>query len=222
MIERAYPEGTPVAQPVRSVTSFSESLACMDDMLDKLGRPTVLITTKQFPDASNKSGTAVRELVITALSEMSRKSNAFRFIDFEVDLTRQDTVQYLSSLMLGMNTLDSSPPDIYVSGALSYIDQNILARRRGLGVSADGRIKGKELGFDLGYDGDINTSVIALEMHLGDMKTLVVSWHSRQQFSPGCQGRWSGRRRRHHEAGRAVQFKPRPQSGHGHCSAHTG
>lgn len=171
MIERAYPEGTPVVQPVRSVTSFSESLACMDDMLDKLGRPTVLITSKQFPDASNKSGTAVRELVITALSEMSRKSNAFRFIDFEVDLTRQDTVQYLSSLMLGMNTLDLSPPDIYVSGAVSYIDQNIVARRRGIGVSADGTIKGKELGFDLGYDSDINTSVIALEMHLGDMKT---------------------------------------------------
>ncbi len=171
MIERAYPEGTPVVQPVRSVTSFSESLACMDDMLDKLGRPPVLITSKQFPDASNKSGTAVRELVITALSEMSRKSNAFRFVDFEVDLTRQDTVQYLSSLMLGMNTLDLSPPDIYVSGAVSYIDQNVVARRRGVGVSADGTIKGKELGFDIGYDSDINTSVIALEMHLGDMKT---------------------------------------------------
>lgn len=171
MIERAYPESTSVVQPVRSVTSFSDSLACMDDMLDKLGRPTVLITSKQFPDASGKASTAVRELVITALSEMSRQSNAFRFIDFEVDLTRQDTVQYISSLMLGNNSLDLSPPEVYVSGAVSYIDQNVFGRRRSVGVSSEGTVKSKELGFDLAIDSDISTAVVALEMHLGDMKT---------------------------------------------------
>lgn len=173
-IERTYSEYPPVVSPVRSITGFTDSLACMDSMLSARGKPPILITSKIFLDASGKSGTAVKELVITALSEMSRQSVGFRFVDFEVDLTRQDTVQYLSSLMLGMNALELSPPEYYVSGAISYIDQNVTAKRRSFGISADGSISGSAFSADFAYDNDINTSVIALELHLGEMKTRVL------------------------------------------------
>lgn len=173
-IERTYSEYPPVVSPVRSITGFTDSLACMDSMLAARGKPPILITSKIFLDASGKSGTAVKELIITALSEMSRQSGAFRFVDFEVDLTRQDTVQYLSSLMLGMNALELSPPEYYVSGAIGYIDQNVTAKRRSLGISADGSLSGSAFSADFAYDNDINTSVISLELHLGEMKTRVL------------------------------------------------
>ncbi len=173
-IERTYSEYPPVVSPVRSITGFTDSLVCMDAMLSARGKPPILITSKIFFDASGKSGTAVKELIITALSEMSRQSGAFRYVDFEVDLTRQDTVQYLSSLMLGMNALELSPPEVYVSGAIGYIDQNVTAKRRSLGISADGRLSGSAFSADFAYDNDVNTSVIALELHLGEMKTRVL------------------------------------------------
>ena len=173
-VEKTYSEYGPVVSPVRSITGFTDALTCMDRMLADRGKPPILVTSKIFPDASGKSGTAVKELVITALSEMSRQSGAFRFVDFEVDLTRQDTVQYLSSLMLGMNALELSPPDYYVSGAVSYIDQNVIAKRRSLGISADGSISGDAFTSDFAYDSDINTSVISLELHLGEMKTRIL------------------------------------------------
>lgn len=171
VIERAYPESTQVVQPVRTVTNFTDALACMDNLMLESGQTPILITSKNINDASGKAGTATKEMITTALSEMSRASGTFRFVDFEIDLARQDTVQNMSNMLLGMNALTISAPQYYVSGAVSYIDQNIISRRRGYGVGGDVSFADKAFGYDLGIDSDINASIVALDLHLGDMKT---------------------------------------------------
>ena len=42
----------PAVRPVRSISSFSESLSCMDQMLRAAELPTTLISSKAFPDYS--------------------------------------------------------------------------------------------------------------------------------------------------------------------------
>jgi Domain of unknown function (DUF4384) len=160
---RAYTADRPVVRPTRAISSFSESLMCMDRMLREAQLPTILITSKQIPDYSSKVPAAGKDMIITALSQMSRLSNAFRFVDYEVDIARQDTVQNLTTILLNNNQMQLQRPALYISGAIAYVDQNVISNRFDLGTSA--------ARLDSGYSQSRNATVIALEMHLGDFRT---------------------------------------------------
>lgn len=164
--ERASVANRPVVRPVRSVSSFSESLRCMDSMLRAAELPTTLITSKQFVDFSGKVPAATKEMVVTSLSQMSRLSNAFRFVDFEVDIARQDTVQNLTTLLLNNNQMQLQRPALYVSGAIAFVDQSVINNSQDAGISGP-RV-------DLGYSRSRSATVVALEMHLGDFRTRTI------------------------------------------------
>ncbi|NZA03522.1 DUF4384 domain-containing protein [Ottowia beijingensis] len=153
----------PATRPVRSMSSFSDSLVCMDRMMRDAEVPTTLITSKYIPDFSGRVPVAAKEMVITALSQMSRQSNAFRYVDFEVDIARQDTVQNLTTILLNNNQMELQRPALYVSGAISFVDQNVLSNRHSAGLSG-ARI-------EAGYDRSRAATIIGLEMHLGDFRT---------------------------------------------------
>jgi hypothetical protein len=156
-------ENRPVIQPVRSISSFSDSLACMDRMLRDLQSGTTLVTSKIIPDASGKVFVATKDMVVTALSQMSRTSNAFRYVDYEVDALKQDTVQNLTTLLLNAGQMRVQRPTLYVSGAVSYMDQNVLLSRKSFGVASPD--------VDLGYSSDLIGTAFGLELHLGDFNT---------------------------------------------------
>ena len=153
----------PVVRPTRSISSFSDSLMCMDHMLREAQLPPTLITSKQIPDYSSRVPVASKDMIITALSQMSRLSNAFRFVDYEVDIARQDTVQNLTTILLNNNQMQLQRPALYLSGAVSYVDQNVLSNRFDVGTSASR--------LDTGYSSSRNATIIALELHLGDFRT---------------------------------------------------
>ena len=153
----------PVVRPTRSISSFSDSLMCMDHLLRDAQLPTTLITSKQIPDYSTRVTVATKDMVITALSQMSRLSNAFRFVDYEVDIARQDTVQNLTTILLNNNQMQLQRPALYLSGSISFVDQNVINNRFDAGLSGP-RV-------DLGYSQSRNATIIGLEMHLGDFRT---------------------------------------------------
>ena len=126
----------PATRPVRSMSSFSDSLMCMDHMMREADIPTTLITSKQIPDYSGRVPVGTKDMVITALSQMSRLSNAFRYVDFEVDIARQDTVQNLTTILLNNNQMQLQRPALYVNGAITYVDQNVLGNQISAGTSA--------------------------------------------------------------------------------------
>ena len=55
---------------------------------------------KTIKDPSTKAGVAASEMIMTALSQMSKTSGAFKVADFEIDPLKQDTVQTLTNLLL--------------------------------------------------------------------------------------------------------------------------
>ena len=164
--QRASVADRPVVRPIRSVSSFSESLTCMDRMLREAQLPTTLITSKQFVDFSGKAPVATKELVVTALSQMSRLSHAFRYVDFEVDIARQDTVQNLTTILLNNNQMQLQRPALYVSGAIAFVDQSVINNQAEAGLSGP-RV-------DLGYSRSRNATIIGLEVHLGDFRTRTI------------------------------------------------
>ena len=153
----------PNARPVRSMSNFSESLMCMDRMFREAQLPTTLITSKQIPDFSTRVAVATKDMIITSLSQMSRLSNAFRYVDYEVDIARQDTVQNLTTILLNNNQIQLQRPALYFSGAIAFVDQNVLNNRLDLGTS------GSRL--DAGLSNNRNATIVALELHLGDFRS---------------------------------------------------
>ena len=156
----------PVARPVRSISNFSDSLVCMDHMLRAAGVPPTLITSKQFIDFSGKVPVATKDMVVTALSRMSRLSNAFRFVDYEVDIAKQDTVQNLTTILLNNNQMQLQRPALYVSGAIAFVDQNVIDSRISAGISYTR--------FSPGVSKSRSTTVVGLEAQLGDFRTRTI------------------------------------------------
>ena len=174
----------PIVSPVRSISSFNESLLCMDYMLRAAEVPTTLITAKQFPDYSGKVPAATKEMMITALSRMSRLSNAFRYVDYEVNLVTQDTVQNLTTILLNNNQMQLQRPALYVSGGVSFVDQNVFSNTVNMGLASE-RV-------NAGYSRNRNATLLGLEMHLGDFRTrtLLPGMDSANEvvFGSGSQG----------------------------------
>ncbi len=153
----------PSVRPVRAMSSFSDSLQCMDQLMREAQVPTTLVTSKQIPDFSTRAPVATKEMIVTAILQMSRTSNVFRYVDYEVDLVRQDTVQNLTNILLNNNQIQLQRPSLYFSGAISYVDQNVLNNRGNVGTSANR--------LETGYSRNRNATVLALELHLGDFRT---------------------------------------------------
>jgi peptidoglycan hydrolase-like protein with peptidoglycan-binding domain len=161
--ERIPTENTPVVPPVRSISSFSDGLQCMDRMLRDYRVPQTLVTSKIIPDASGKVSVGTKEMVITALSVMSRTSGTFRYVDYEVDALRQDTVQNLTTLLMNAGQMRLQKPQLYISGSVAFMDQNVSVSRMGGGISARN--------WESGYSRDFIGTVFGMELHLGDFAT---------------------------------------------------
>ena len=153
----------PSTRPVRSMSSFSDSLMCMDQLFRAAQIPTTLVASKNIPDPSTRVPVATKEMIITALSQMSRLSNAFRYVDYEVDIARQDTVQNLTTILLNNNQIQLQRPALYFSGSIAFVDQNVINNRFDIGTGASR--------LDTGYSRTRNATIIALELHLGDFRS---------------------------------------------------
>ena len=175
-------ENRPITWPVRSVSNFNDSLACMDQMLRDNHVAPVLITSKTIPDASGKVYVSAKDMVITSLSEMSRTSNAFRFVDYEVDPLRQDTVQTLSGILMQNSQMAIQMPQLYVSGSVSFMDQNVLIDQRSFGAAT--------IEAEIGISRDLIGSIVGMELHLGDFitRTLIPGVHSANEIALSSKG----------------------------------
>lgn len=154
----------PAVEPVRAITSFSDSLSCMDGLLRQSNIGETVVAVKTVKDPSGKAAVAAGEMIVTALSQMSKTSGAFKVADFEVDPLKQDTVQTLTNLLLPTGSMAIPAPQLYISGAISYLDQGVLRKSNSAGISHG------ENG-ELGISGDLQTTALGLELHIGDFLT---------------------------------------------------
>ncbi|MGE3481484.1 MAG: DUF4384 domain-containing protein [Gammaproteobacteria bacterium] len=156
--ERAYDAQQPTARAVRNIGNFNEALRCMDDMFLATGKSDVYITTAGIPDATGLIATGTKEMFISAVSKMSAKSGAFRFVDY--DPTQLD-VQILSELV-GLRE-DFVAPNYYIRGAITQLDSNVLSSSAGAGISIPF--------FDLAASRDQVVSVVSVDLNVGKLTT---------------------------------------------------
>ncbi|MCX7178082.1 MAG: hypothetical protein NTX56_04665 [Proteobacteria bacterium] len=110
-------EATTAAAPktpaVKTITSFSQALRCMDELFLGFGKQGIVITSAGIPDETGKVKTGTKEMVITAIAKMTVKSNAFEFIDFH---SQGDD---LGNMFNAMGDKNRKMPDYYVRGSIT-------------------------------------------------------------------------------------------------------
>lgn len=157
------PEKAPVIRqpstaPVRTMSSFTEALSCMDTLLWNHGKQDIFITSNGIPDATGRVAGGTKEMLITAVSRMSARSNAFRFVDFEPNLDDVNALYWL----VGVQP-DFRAPSYYLRGAVTQLDEGTIGETIGVGLSLPG--------FDLGVSGDQVVSVISVDLNVGELVT---------------------------------------------------
>jgi hypothetical protein len=148
----------PRTAPVRNIGSFNEALRCMDDMFLAQGKKDIYITTAGIPDATGLIAAGTKEMFISAVSKMSAKSGAFRFVDY--DPTQTD-VQILSEIV-GLRE-DFVAPSYYVRGAITQLDSGVLSSSESGGLSLPS--------LDLAVSRDQVVSVVSMDLNVGKLVT---------------------------------------------------
>ena len=148
----------PGTAPVRNIGSFDEALRCMDDMFLAAGKRDIFITTAGIPDATGLIAAGTKEMFISAVSKMSTKSGAFRFVDY--DPTQTD-VQILSEIV-GLRQ-DFVAPSYYVRGAITQLDSSVLSSSHKAALSLED--------LDLAVSRDQVVSVVSMDLNVGRLVT---------------------------------------------------
>jgi Domain of unknown function (DUF4384)/Putative peptidoglycan binding domain len=156
--ETAHVAVNPQSAPVHTITSFDDSLRCMDDMFLTRGVKDVYITSAGIPDDTGAIAAGTKEMLITAISEISAKSGSFHFVDY--DPTQID-VQVLSE-MVGLRK-DFVAPSYYLRGAITQLDSSVLSSTAGAGVSTPF--------VNLAVSKNQLVSVISVDLNLGKLVT---------------------------------------------------
>ncbi len=154
----------PDASPVRTITSFSASLRCMDRLFQQYGVTNRLITSDGIPDATGEVSAGTKEMLISAISQSSVASNAFKFVDFEND----SNITTLASLQADPNSGLFVPnnfqvPQHYLRGAITQLDSGVIAETASAAVGIPQA--------DIGVSTDQVASVVSVDVNIGSVST---------------------------------------------------
>ncbi|MBS1190138.1 MAG: peptidoglycan-binding protein [Rhodocyclaceae bacterium] len=150
--------------PVRTLTGFTEGLACMDQMFIRHKVEPIYVTAAPIPDYSESRGGAgygARDMMISAISEMSKESAAIRFVAF--DRQTPDIVALQSSHpKKGALRI----PDFFIRGAVTQINTSPYTKQRGGSLNA-GQINENIQGGSYSGSASVSLSSVSLDLALG-------------------------------------------------------
>ena len=152
---------TPKATPQRNITNFSQALKCMDTLFDRYNISDILIGAQDIPDQTEVVIAGTKDMLISALSSMSIKSGAIRFVALGQDL--EDITRFHS---LHKQRRFSSP-DFFIRGAITQVDQGVLEKQSGAGLAAARY-------FSVEGTKDRLASIIGLDMSMGLVSNLQI------------------------------------------------
>lgn len=152
---------TPSSPPVQTITGFSDALSCMDDLFAQNGIRGVTVTAQDIPDQTQRVFSGTKDMLISAMSRMSTKSDAFHFVAYGSDLA--DIVD-LQGAHKGSSSFVT--PDFFVRGSISQLDEGVQQQSGGVGINTPV--------FNLGAQGQQLVSMVGMDLNMGCVKNLQI------------------------------------------------
>ncbi len=148
---------TPV---VKNITSFTDALRCMDNLFVAYGKRDIVITSDGLPDQTGSVTAGTKEMMISAISKMTVKSNAFRFVDVE----QGGSAVFWFNQKYTQASL--SVPNFYIRGAITQVDRSVMNDSHSVGFALPV--------FSLGYSRDQLVSLMSMDLNMGRTETLQI------------------------------------------------
>ena len=120
----------PKAAPARSFTSFTPALRCMDNLMVTYGVTGVTALVEDLHDATKKVNAGTRDMLISAVSDMTRRSNAVRLVAYGADSA--NVIGFLREAE--RKSAYQNVPDYGIRGSISQLDENLARRTDNVGV----------------------------------------------------------------------------------------
>jgi Domain of unknown function (DUF4384) len=143
----------PEQQPFRSITGFSQSLRCMDNLMIDYGVRDVSMLVEEILDSTKKINAGTRDMLMTAVSDMTRRSRAVRLVAFGRDAT--NAVSFLAYAQ--RQSAYEVIPQYDIKGSVSQFDENVIRNQKDFGV-------GYKPFLNLGISRDAASSVLGLDL----------------------------------------------------------
>ncbi|MGV6810015.1 MAG: hypothetical protein ACWA5U_09080 [bacterium] len=114
----------------KTITNFTPALQCMDHLLadKKVRHSRILIESLNDKTDSIKVGS--RDMMISAISEMTKKSKKVRLITYGNDST--NLISFLKTA--GQNSPYEKVPHYSIRGSISQFDKKVVQKDRSLGL----------------------------------------------------------------------------------------
>jgi hypothetical protein len=143
----------PEDRPQRSITGFTHALRCMDTLLLDYGVRDVTMLTEELTDETKKLNAGTRDMLISSVSDMSRRSRAVRLVAFG-----KDTMNVISFLATAQSAAAYRAIPLYdIKGSVSQFDENLIKNQKDLGFGISPFI-------NLGIARDAASSMLALDL----------------------------------------------------------
>lgn len=148
----------------RSITNFTPALRCMDDMMFARGTRDVTVMMEEFRDATQRVPVSARDMMTSALSDMSRRSRGVRLSVFGSDQ------QNLSQLLQQAQKTNAFAviPQYNIRGTISQFDDAVSKTGGSVGISLVQSLFGVRAGVDTKF------SVLGLDTAVVDTSTMTL------------------------------------------------
>ena len=123
----------PTATPHRTITNFSDGLRCMDNMMIAHDVRDVSMLVEDLDDRTTKVNAGTKDMLITAVSQMTRRSRSIRLVPFGND--SGNLIAFLNAA--GSSSAYNVIPQYDIRGSISQLDANVANRQLGASVAAD-------------------------------------------------------------------------------------
>ena len=150
--------------PKRNITDFAFGLQCMDDLFINFGYSpnTYVILLEDITDKTKKVDAGTREMMISAISDMTRRSQAIQVIAYGKD--SGNLVSFLSSAE-HTGVYQNIPP-YDVIGSISQLDKDIIRKQADVGGQVGGTINGSVAGGGFGASASNAASILGLDLSI--------------------------------------------------------
>lgn len=157
----------PKTGPTKTITNFSSALRCMDGLFQAFGKQGILITGGGIPDETGKVRTGTKDMMISAVSAMSRNSGAFEFVDLHA------AGGDLGQLFALRGNAPRRVPNFYIRGSITQMDENVLSKTKAGGISLGSDTRGSDssdiLGLALGASTTEVADMMSMDISIGDV-----------------------------------------------------
>lgn len=143
----------PTSAPYKSITSFANGLRCMDNLLLEYGTRDVAVIVEDLADQTKKVNAGTKDMLISAVSDMTRRSRAIRLVAYGQD--SGNTVGFLFQALRREHF--SVVPQYSLRGSISQFDDAIVRRNVDAGVSITPYL-------GLGYASTSQASVLGIDL----------------------------------------------------------